>query len=173
MVDHRSDCAMHNGPALPPGPCNCGADPGATVPFAIARNDAGEIQVIQGDWMVAACGTDDQAMTRAQQIVVALVFKMRSEETDRLDGPFPHADDLAIDEFAAAMKAKMARRRADGAGGWDDPARCDVLHLASLLVNHVIKGDPVDVANFCMMLHHREGGREALKHRGAIYDLPY
>lgn len=22
---HDSDCAVHNGPALPPGPCNCGA----------------------------------------------------------------------------------------------------------------------------------------------------
>ena len=24
--EHWSDCAVHNGPALPPGPCNCGAD---------------------------------------------------------------------------------------------------------------------------------------------------
>jgi len=23
--EHWSDCAVHNGPALPPGPCNCGA----------------------------------------------------------------------------------------------------------------------------------------------------
>ena len=25
MIQHDSDCAVHNGPALPPGPCNCGA----------------------------------------------------------------------------------------------------------------------------------------------------
>jgi hypothetical protein len=24
-IVHASDCATHNGPALPPGPCNCGA----------------------------------------------------------------------------------------------------------------------------------------------------
>lgn len=24
-VEHASDCALHNGPALPPGPCDCGA----------------------------------------------------------------------------------------------------------------------------------------------------
>lgn len=27
---HRSDCALHNGPAEEPGPCDCGADPGMT-----------------------------------------------------------------------------------------------------------------------------------------------
>lgn len=25
---HRSDCALHNGPAFRPEPCNCGANPG-------------------------------------------------------------------------------------------------------------------------------------------------
>ena len=25
MIQHDSDCAVHNDPALPPGPCNCGA----------------------------------------------------------------------------------------------------------------------------------------------------
>jgi len=25
VVVHASDCAMHNAPALPPGPCTCGA----------------------------------------------------------------------------------------------------------------------------------------------------
>lgn len=24
-IRHRSDCAVHNGPALPAGPCDCGA----------------------------------------------------------------------------------------------------------------------------------------------------
>lgn len=30
MTDHYSDCAVHNEPAYPPGPCNCGA--GASTP---------------------------------------------------------------------------------------------------------------------------------------------
>ena len=27
---HKSDCALHNGPAMIPGPCDCGADPEIT-----------------------------------------------------------------------------------------------------------------------------------------------
>lgn len=67
----------------------------------------------------------------------------------------PHPDDIAVDKFAAAMKAKMAVCRAKGRGGWDDPAQCDVADLCSMLVDHVEKGDPVDVGNFAMMLFNR------------------
>lgn len=64
-------------------------------------------------------------------------------------------DDLAVDAFAAAMKAKMAAARAKGRGGWEDPAQCTAEDLSRMLRNHVEKGDPRDVANFCMMLHQR------------------
>ena len=67
----------------------------------------------------------------------------------------PHPDDIAVDKFAAAMKAKMAASRARGRGGWDDPAQCDVADLCSMLVDHIDKGDPVDVGNFAMMLFNR------------------
>lgn len=60
-----------------------------------------------------------------------------------------HPDDLAIDRFAAAMKAKMAKKRADGRGGWES---CPIADLRQMLYEHLNKGDPVDVANFCMML---------------------
>lgn len=30
-VLHASDCALHNGPALEPGPCNCGAQKAQVV----------------------------------------------------------------------------------------------------------------------------------------------
>lgn len=66
-----------------------------------------------------------------------------------------HPDDLAVDAFAAAMKAKMAAARAKGRGGWEDPAQCSADDLSSMLRDHVEKGDPRDVANFCMMLHQR------------------
>ncbi|MBH1830962.1 hypothetical protein I5W42_05725 [Stenotrophomonas maltophilia] len=66
-----------------------------------------------------------------------------------------HPDDLAVDEFAAAMKAKMAAARAKGRGGWEDPAQCTAEDLSRMLREHVEKGDPRDVANFCMMLHQR------------------
>lgn len=66
-----------------------------------------------------------------------------------------HPDDIAVDQFAAAMKAKLAKKRAEGRGGWEDKRGCTNGHLSQLLVEHVDKGDPVDVGNFCMMLHAR------------------
>lgn len=65
-----------------------------------------------------------------------------------------HPDDVAVDRFAAAMKEKLAIARAKGRGGWDDKEDLEV-HLSNLLRHHVEKGDPVDVANFCMFLHQR------------------
>ncbi len=68
-----------------------------------------------------------------------------------------HSDDAAIDRFATTMKAKMAASRAKGRGGWDDPVQCSVEKLAAMLCQHVEKGDPVDIANFAMMVHERQG----------------
>ena len=73
-----------------------------------------------------------------------------------------HPDDAAVDAFADAMKAKMADARAKGRGGWEDPAQCSSEDLSRMLRDHVEKGDPRDVANFCMMLHQR---REAIAAR--------
>ena len=64
-------------------------------------------------------------------------------------------DDTAVDRFAAAMKAKLAKKRAEGRSGWDDKGRCSQEFLSRLLRDHVGKGDPVDVANLAMMLHQR------------------
>lgn len=69
-----------------------------------------------------------------------------------------HPDDIAVDALAALMKAKLAKQRAKGYGGWNDKAQCNQQHLSSLLRNHVDKGDPVDVANFCAMLSARGEG---------------
>lgn len=66
-----------------------------------------------------------------------------------------HPDDVAIDRFAAAMKAKMAKQRAKGYGGWEDKADCPTDRLQTMLVDHLPKGDPVDVGNFAMMLWNR------------------
>jgi hypothetical protein len=70
-----------------------------------------------------------------------------------------HADDQAVDQFAEAMKRKLKRKRDEGRGGWDDPGECAVEDLARMLVDHVRKGDPVDIANFSMMLFHRRARR--------------
>lgn len=67
----------------------------------------------------------------------------------------PHPDDHAVDRFAEAMKAKLKVSREKGRGGWNDPHQCSVEYLAKLLVEHVAKGDSVDVGNLAMMLYQR------------------
>jgi hypothetical protein len=69
-----------------------------------------------------------------------------------------HPDDTAVDAFATAMKEKLAAARAKGRGGWQDKVDCTQQHLSHLLRSHVEKGDPRDVANFCMFLHQRGEG---------------
>lgn len=71
-----------------------------------------------------------------------------------------HTDDIAVDRFAEAMKAKLANKRAEGRGGWDNPAECSIAFLSQLLREHVAKGDPVDVGNLAMMIHQRGGSVE-------------
>lgn len=73
-----------------------------------------------------------------------------------------HTDDAAVNRFAEAMKAKLVVARDKGRGGWDDPAQCTVEYLAKLLVDHIAKGDPIDVANFAMMLHQRQADKSVL-----------
>lgn len=70
----------------------------------------------------------------------------------------PHPDDAAVDAFAAAMKSKLAEARAKGRGGWQDKKQCSQQYLSTLLRDHVRKGDPRDVANFCCFLWNRGEG---------------
>lgn len=58
-------------------------------------------------------------------------------------------DDNFVDRFAVAMKEKLAVARAKGREGWQ---HCDPAELSCMLREHVEKGDPIDVANFCMFL---------------------
>lgn len=66
-----------------------------------------------------------------------------------------HPDDLAVDRFAAAMKLKLAKKRAEGRGGWEDKDDCSNAFLSHLLREHIDKGDPVDVGNLAMMIQQR------------------
>ncbi|MDR6394663.1 hypothetical protein [Herbaspirillum seropedicae] len=65
------------------------------------------------------------------------------------DAEVKHPDDIAVDQFAEVMKAKLADARAKGRAGWQ---HCDPAELSYMLREHVEKGDPRDVANFCMFL---------------------
>lgn len=69
--------------------------------------------------------------------------------------PFQHPDDIAIDQFAAEMKARMAEMRARDKGGWDNPNICPFGLLYNLCQSNLDREDYVDVGNFAMMLRHR------------------
>lgn len=73
-----------------------------------------------------------------------------------------HPDDLAL---AAAMKARLARSREKGRGGWDDKMLCRGEYLATLLLEHIgedKEGAFDNVTNFAMMLHQRGESPELL-----------
>ncbi len=86
--------------------------------------------------------------------VEADIFAFVSSFDDEVDGE-PHHDDLGVDRFAVAMKGKLAKKRAEGFGGWNDLNQCTAQCLSEQLRKHVEKGDPVDVGNIAMMLHQR------------------
>lgn len=63
--------------------------------------------------------------------------------------PAQHPDDAAVDSFTRLMKSKLAQKRKEGRSGWQGMSADE---LTDILRQHVDKGDPVDVANLCMML---------------------
>lgn len=81
-----------------------------------------------------------------QEGILELIEKLKNALSAE---PAQHPDDAAVDNFARMMKAKLAQKRKEGRGGWQDMSADD---LTAILRQHVDKGDPVDVANLCMML---------------------
>lgn len=63
-----------------------------------------------------------------------------------------HSDDIAVDKFAQALKNKLRLSREKGRSGWDDKQKCPDGTLQRMLVEHIEKGDPLDVGAFAMML---------------------
>lgn len=108
----------------------------------------------------AYCIQIPQSEDQAAAMAIIGEAWLRENAPHGLKGPAPsvpdaHPDDIAVDNFAAAMKAKMAKSRAVGRYGWDDPAVCTADDLRLFLANHIVKGDPIDVGNFAMMLFNR------------------
>lgn len=66
-----------------------------------------------------------------------------------------HPDDEAVNRFAQAMKAKLAKKRSEGRGGWEDERVCPPGMLQQMLLDHLPKGDPLDIGNFAMMIWNR------------------
>ena len=89
-----------------------------------------------------------------------------AESSDR------HSDDEAVDQFARLMREKMAVSRAKGRHGWDDPEQCDTEDLVAMMVEHITKGDVIDIANFCMMLHWRGATADMIRAACGDYFAP-
>jgi hypothetical protein len=69
-------------------------------------------------------------------------------------------DDWSVDTFmealGSAMKEKLQKKASeDGFKGWDDKDECPKEMLQKQFMEHVKKGDPIDVANYCMFFYHR------------------
>lgn len=65
-----------------------------------------------------------------------------------------HSDDEAVNRFADAMREKMRISREEyGREGWEQMSDGE---LSKRLADAVTKGDPVDVANYAMMIWGRE-----------------
>ena len=78
-----------------------------------------------------------------------------------------HPDDEAVDRFAAELKAKLADARAKGRGGWEDKAQVSAQALSDMLLAHVFKGDPRDVAPHHMLVTDRSTlGKMTHQHSG-------
>ena len=111
---------------------------------------------------------DDDAVNIANKnnefrACVSNICHATQENYERLQATFPDIefehpptqediDNEAVDKLAQAMKNKLAKKREQGYHGW---ATCKHGDLVQLLINHVDKGDPIDVANFCAFLFAR------------------
>ena len=107
---------------------------------------------------VYLAGADFDASVSVKEICHA-----NPENYERLQATFPDIeferpptqediDNEAVDKLAQAMKNKLAKKREQGYKGWET---CKHGDLVQLLINHVDKGDPIDVANFCAFLFAR------------------
>lgn len=83
------------------------------------------------------------------------LYQVKTAPAPARDDVSAHPDDRAVDRFATAMKTKLAIKRDEGRGGWQDKEQCSAAYLSQMLREHVDKGDPIDVANLAMMLHQR------------------
>lgn len=100
----------------------------------------------------------DRAAMLAGPVFADLTYPTHINQSINGSFEISHPDDGAILAFAVAMKLKMAKQRTKGYAGWQT---CDHEELQKRLVDHVSKGDPVDVGNFAMMLYNM-GARTAL-----------
>lgn len=128
------------------------------------------------EWFGTAPGTE--AISFANNPIQAMHYLDQSAlagDRGRVDDPERDRDNAAVNTAAEAMKAKLAQKRKEGRGGWHkrfDPSTrtgCYAETLAWSLIDHMEKGDPVDVLNLAMFLQHRDDGAEAMREVGSKF----
>lgn len=60
----------------------------------------------------------------------------------------------ATEEFQKRMADRLIQQQYKGRRGWDDP-EWEHEHILERLYDMLEKGNPIDIANFCMFLHIR------------------
>lgn len=65
------------------------------------------------------------------------------------------ADEVGRVRFAPAMSAELARRRAEGKTGWNNPDVCTIPQLETHMEERMAAGDVVGVACAAMMIWNR------------------
>ena len=95
-------------------------------------------------WISNICHATPENHERLQATFPDIEFEQPPTQAD--------IDNEAVDKLAQAMKNKLAKKREQGYHGWET---CKHGDLVQLLINHVDKGDPIDVANFCAFLFAR------------------
>jgi hypothetical protein len=121
------------------------------------RRALAECRDIAMEWTmrgrIPECGKFGEIAQNLGAVCAELEWRGIAMNTHDIERP---PDDVAVDAFAAAMKAKLKRAREEkGRGGWQDMSATE---LSAMLREHVEKGDPVDVANLAMMLHQNGQG---------------
>ena len=105
---HASDCALHNGPATDPGPCDCGADPDMTPERYGSERPAQEQRgcPTPGAWERQAKGAT--SVIRMIRAMIGEMFgttaNMESEEATLLRGPEAKHDGEAILEALGRVR---------------------------------------------------------------------
>lgn len=117
---------------------------------------AEEAAAVYRNLWLEACNVAHERKKQLEELRAAQPVAEAAAQADE------HLDDYAVNAFAAAMRVKMAASRAKGRGGWDDDAQCSAADLQRMLLEHLAKGDPVDVGNFAMMLWNRNERTAAL-----------
>lgn len=79
--------------------------------------------------------------------------------------PVEVADNAAVDLLAEAMRERLAQKRAQGYGGWNDPTQCDARKLAQRFLSKLFgTADVEDLGNYIAFLHSfGYGGQFALR----------